>query len=208
MINYRLDAVNGGKKPTLSQMAKRQKPAEDAGMDIAKVARLMAEDAQREMNESANMKDGVMILKMESLYKEMELERSRYQTLESQRNTEADLFSQMKEQMASQLHEASEMVKKLIKEIDTLKTNERLLKDDADMSVSLQRTLVRDMETKLSQTFGKLAQSEKQNRELMEAARQMQKPMHSATKIPAFEFTPVKDRDGKIVKLTATPIGG
>lgn len=209
MINYRLDAVNGGKKPTLSQISKRQNTiAEDDDTKIARVARVLAEDVRRETEESANKKVEIVILKMEAMHKELEAERGRFKALEAQRISEADLYNQMKSQMAGQLYEANESLKKLTKEIEILKMNERSFKDDADMSVSLQRSLVKDMETKLSQTFGKLAQSEKQNRELMEAARPMPKPMHHVTKIPSFEFTPVKDRDGKIVKLTATPIGG
>lgn len=201
MINYRLDTL---KKPSLKQRYE-QKNLPQGSEEEMKLVRLMLEDKRREADKEREIKD--YLSKMDAMHEELEAQKALYKALQEQKLSETELFNEMKRSLIGQLHESGESVKRLTKEVELLRSREQASKDDADMSAGLHRTMMRDMETKLSQTFGKLAQSEKQNRALMETAQQKPQAISGAARVPSFEFTPVKDRDGRTVKLIATPIG-
>lgn len=201
MINYRLDTL---KKPSLKQRYE-QKNLPQGSEEEMKLVRLMLEDKRREADKEREIKD--YLSKMDAMHEELEAQKALYKALQAQKLSEAELFNEMKRSLIGQLHESGESVKRLTKEVELLRSREQASKDDADMSAGLHRTMMRDMEAKLSQTFGKLAQSEKQNRALMETAQQKPQAISGAARVPSFEFTPVKDRDGRTVKLIATPIG-
>lgn len=201
MINYRLDTL---KKPSLKQRYE-QKNLPQGSEEEMKLVRLMLEDKRREADKEREIKD--YLSKMDAMHEELEAQKALYKALQEQKLSETELFNEMKRSLIGQLHESGESVKRLTKEVELLRSREQASKDDADMSAGLHRTMMRDMEAKLSQTFGKLAQSEKQNRALMETAQQKPQAISGAARVPSFEFTPVKDRDGRTVKLIATPIG-
>ena len=199
MLNQRLEAINGGKRLTLAQMKKHAvmtSPQGEGAYETAVVDRML------EMSEEATRKK--VMDEMKLVIKALE---EKVKSTEKAKDAEMALHMKMCEQLQEQNGGLKESLNKLMAEASVTKEKYERAETDYDAMDALHKSMLRDMETKLSQTFGKLAQSEKQNRELRESAKPVPAPVVVHNPMPSFKFTPVKDRNGNIVAVNATPIG-
>lgn len=200
MLNQRLDAIGGGKRLTLAQMKKHAvmtSPQGEGAYESAVVDRML------EMSEEATRKK--VMDEMRPVIKALE---DKVKAIEKAKDAEMALHMKMCEQLQEQNAGLKEALNKLMAEAGATKEKYERAEADYDAMDALHKSMIRDMETKLSQTFGKLAQSEKQNRELRESAKPVSTPVVVHKPMPSFKFTPVKDRNGNTVEVIATPIGG
>jgi chromosome segregation ATPase len=199
MLEKRIQAINGKGKMTLAQMAKRP-PEAQMESDYAKliITDKLLELASENANKSA-WEDAKAII--EALEEKLE-------AAEESKNTESGLFGEIKLQLEAQNTSLKESIASLTAEIKSLKDNEISKDIDHDMSLGIQKGLLRDVEIKLADALGRLDQANKQIKELKESAKQIPMPLVVEKPIPSFNFKPVKDRAGNIVEVIATPVGG
>ena len=196
MLNQRLEAINGGKRLTLAQMKKHAvmtSPQGEGAYESAVVDRML------EMSEEATRKK--VMDEVKPVIKALE---EKVKATEKAKDAEIALHMKLCEQLQEQNGGLKESLNKLMAEASVTKEKYERAETDYDAMDALHKSMLREMDVKLSQTFGKLAQSEKQNRELRESVKPI--PVVVNRPIPSFEFTKTKDRNGNM-KIIATPIG-
>lgn len=197
MLDKRIQAINGKGKMTLADMAKRgphQNNDVAYGVMRDTIVDLVSEKVRKETR--AEMKE-----EMDGLEEKLKL-------ANESKETEAELFGQIKEQLESQNTELRTAIETMKADIKTMKEAEIGKDLDHDMSLGIQKGLLRDVEIKLADALGRLDQAHKQIYELKESAKQIPMPLVVEKPIPSFSFKPVKDGAGNIVEVIATPVGG
>ena len=133
---------------------------------------------------------------------------SKVELIEKSKSEQSALHEEFKSRFIATNDELKSLVSNLTNEINEIRVQGSSRELDMELSIGLQRGALKDVETRLADSLGQLRQAEKQIKELRESAKQMPMPLVVEKPIPSFEFKPVKDMNGNIVKVIATPIGG
>ncbi len=97
-------------------------------------------------------------------------------------------------------------VSRLQKDIEAERANTVSVRDGMTAEISKEKSLVLELERKIAEHAGRFAEMEKRSKAKPQAPTPPPQLPQKATKPVAYEFRPVRDGNGFIQRVTATPI--